>query len=85
MSAHLSALPHNEKQEAIERYKRWYSHEYTELFSQHLEDEYSKLVQEDEDTNEFLSKFQFSYVSIRNKAKRGLLRSLIKKLDYKVV
>tara|TARA_R110000868_G_scaffold88776_1_gene247347 strand:- start:251 stop:529 length:279 start_codon:yes stop_codon:yes gene_type:complete len=84
MSAHLSALPHNEKQEAIERYKRWYAHEYTELFSQHLEDEYSKLVQEDEDTNEFLSKFQFSYVSIRNKAKRGLLKSLIKKLDYKV-
>jgi hypothetical protein len=54
------------------------------MFTQHLEDEYNKLVQEDEDTNDFLSKFQFSYVSIRNKAKRGLLRSLIKKLDYKV-
>ena len=85
ISAHLSSLSQDEKQEAIEKYKRWYLSEYTEMFSQHLEDEYTKLVQEDEEANDFLSKFQFSYVSIRNKAKRGLLRSLIKKLDYKVV
>jgi uncharacterized protein YoaH (UPF0181 family) len=84
LSAHLSSLTDNQKQEAVERYKRWYAHDFTELFNQHLEDEYNKLVQEDEDKGDFLSKFQFSYVSIRNKAKRGLLRSLIKKLDYKV-
>jgi hypothetical protein len=84
MSEYLSTLAHNEKQEAMERYKRWHSHDYTELFTKYLQDECDRLVKEDEDKGDFLSKFQFSYVSIRNKAKRGLLRSLIKKLDYKV-
>ena len=84
ISEHLNTLDHKAKQEGVERYKRWHSHDYTEMFMQYLEDECDKLVREDEDRSDFLSKFQFSYVSIRNKAKRGLLRSLIKKLDYKV-
>ena len=84
ISEEFNKLQHEEKKEAIERYKRWYAHEYTDLFIQHLEDEYTKLLKEDEETSDFLSRFQFSYVTIRNKAKRALLKSLIKKLDYEV-
>lgn len=83
ISESLSAMKHEEKNEAIERYKRWYNGEFTELFIQYLEEEYDRLLKEDEGKSDFLSKFQFSYVTIRNKAKRALLRSLITKLDYK--
>ena len=73
-----------EREEMISRYKRWTENEFTLLLTEYLEEEYDKLLKEDEERSDFLSKFQFSYVAIRNKAKRGFIRSLIRKLDYTV-
>lgn len=84
ISDEFNSLDHEGKKEASERYKRWYKHEFTEMFIDYLEEEYEKLLKEDEERSDFLSRFQFSYVSIRNKAKRSLLKSLIKKLDYNI-
>jgi len=85
ISAEFSKLRvKEEKEEMISRYKRWSDNEFTVLLMEYLEDEYDKLLKEDEEKLDFLSKFQFSYVTIRNKAKRGFIRSLIKKLDYTV-
>jgi len=83
ISNDFSKLPSKEqKEEMISRYKRWSENEFTLLLVEYLEDEYDKLLKEDEERSDFLSWFQFSYVVIRNKAKRGFIRSLIKKLDY---
>jgi len=84
MSEYFASLGHEEKKEAIERYKGWYKNDFTELLIQHLEKTTEKLVKEDESKGEFLSKFQFSYVSIRNKAQRKVLRELIAKLEWEV-
>ena len=84
MSEHFNSLSPEEKKKDIERYKRWHKNNFTELFISHLEDSVEKLVKEDESKNEFISKFQFSYVSIKNKAQRRLLREIIKKLDWKI-
>lgn len=83
ISSEFSQLTNKaDKEEMIKRYKGWSNNEFTLLLIEYLEEEYEKLVKEDEERSDFLSKFQFSYITIRNKAKRGLLRGLIKKLDY---
>ena len=85
ISGEFSKLQTKEqKEEMIGRYKRWSENEFTLLLIEYLEEEYEKLLKEDEEKSDFLSKFQFSYSSIRNKAKRGFIRSLIKKLDYTI-
>jgi hypothetical protein len=85
ISGEFSKLQTKEqKEEMISRYKRWSENEFTLLLIEYLEEEYEKLLKEDEEKSDFLSKFQFSYISIRNKAKRGFIRSLIKKLDYTI-
>lgn len=85
ISAEFSKVPSKEqKEEMITRYKTWSTNEFTLLLTEYLEEEYDRLLKEDEEKSDFLSKFQFSYVAIRNKAKRGFIRSLIKKLDYTI-
>lgn len=85
ISSEFGKLPNKEqKEEMITRYKRWSDNEFTVLLLEYLEGEYDKLLKEDEEQCDFLSKFQFSYVTIRNKTKRGFIRSLIKKLDYNI-
>ena len=84
MSEYFSKLSHQEKNEAIVRYKSWYKHDFTELLLDHLETSYDKLVKEDEGKGEFLSKFQFSYVAIRNRAQRKLIQDLLKKIEWEV-
>ena len=84
ISSHFSSLSHEERQEAIDKYKRWHSHEFTEMFIHYLGEQHRELVRKDEDTSDFLSKFQFSYVSITNKAKRKLIQDLINKMDWEV-
>lgn len=83
ISKDFGRLPNkSDKEDMIQRYKSWSTNDFTLLLIAYLEEEYEKLVKEDEERSDFLSKFQFSYITIRNKAKRGLLRGLIKKLDY---
>ena len=84
MSEYFAGLSHDEKKEAIERYKRWATHTYTELFTEWLESQYKDLQKADEDKSDFISRFQFSYISIRNKAQRKLLRTLLDKMDHNV-
>ena len=84
ISQHFNSLAHIERQEAIERYKSWYSHEFTEFFMDYLDAEHSKLVKEDEERSDFISWFQFSYVSIRNKSARKVIKSLLNKMNYEV-
>jgi len=84
MSEYFGKLTKAEKDEAILRYKSWYKHDFTELLLDHLETSYDKLVKEDENKGEFLSKFQYSYVAIRNKAQRKLLRELLKKVEWEI-
>ena len=84
ISEHFNSLRPEEKKEAIDRYKRWHSHEFTEMLMQYLEDTHEALVKADEDKSDFLSKFQFDYVTIRNKAQRKVLKDLLKKMDYEV-
>lgn len=83
ISRYLGELPFEEKNEAIERYKRWYNGEYTQLFIQDLEHKLDKLVQDDEKDSDFLSWFSFAYKKAANRAKRLIIRDLINKLDYK--
>lgn len=83
ISDYFNGLSHDEKQEAVARYKQWYSHDFTELFLDYLEQERDKLIEEDEKKSDFSSWFQFSYKTARNKAQRLLLRDLIKKLDWR--
>ena len=84
MSGYFSTLGREEKKEAIARYKSWHSHDFTQLFLDHLDETRDKLIKEDEAKGEFLSKFQFSYVSIRNRAQRKILRELLAKLEWEV-
>jgi adenosylmethionine-8-amino-7-oxononanoate aminotransferase len=84
MSTYFSSLNAEEKKEAVVRYKSWHKHDFTQMLLGHLEDSHEKLVKEDEDKNDFISKFQFSYVAIRNKAMRKLLKELLKKLEWEV-
>ena len=84
MSTYFSTLTQEQKGEAIARYKSWYTHDFTELLIDHLADTHGKLVQEDEDKSDFLSKFQFSYVSIRNKAQRKLIKGILKKMEWEI-
>ena len=84
MSEYFGKLTPEQKGEAISRYKSWYNHDFTELLIDHLDAIQEKLVKEDEDKSDFLSKFQFSYISIRNKAQRKLLRDLLKKMEWEV-
>ena len=84
ISDYFNSLGQTERQEAIERYKSWYSHDYTELFREYLETEHKKLVKEDEEKSDFVSWFQFSYVSIRNKSARKVLKTLLNKMEWKV-
>ena len=82
ISEYFATVPHEQKQEAIDKYKRWYSHEFTEMFMDYLDAQHAQLVKDDEEKSDFLSKFQFSYVSIRNKAKRNLLKTLLTKMNW---
>ena len=84
ISDHFNSLTHEQKQECTDRYKRWYSHEFTEMFISWLEEEYATLLREDEKKSDFVSWFQFSYINIRNKAKRALLKQIINKMKYEV-
>lgn len=84
ISEYFATVPHEQKQEAIDRYKRWYSHEFTEMFMDYLESQHAQLVKEDEEKSDFISRFQFSYVSIRNKSARKVLKSLLSKMEWKV-
>ena len=84
MSVYFSSLNGEEKKEAVARYKSWHKHDFTQMLLDHLEDSHKKLVKEDEDKNDFISKFQFSYVVIRNRAMRKLLKELLKKLEWEV-
>jgi len=84
MSEYFGKLTKEEKNAAISRYKSWYTHDFTELLIDHLDEAHGKLVKEDEDKSDFLSKFQYSYVAIRNKAQRKLLRELLKKVEWEV-
>lgn len=85
ISEYLNGLPtHEERQEAVERYRGWYEHDFTELLISYLEEYKEKLIQEDEKKSDFLTKFQFTYNLARNKAKRELLRDLLKKLNHEV-
>ena len=84
ISEYFKQLPHEQKKEAIERYKSWYKHDFTQLLIEHLEDTRDKLVREDEDKNDFLSKFQFTSTSISNKAKRKFIKELTKKMNWEL-
>ena len=84
MAEYFRDLGYEEKKEAIKRYKLWHSHDFTVLLVEHLEETREKLVREDEDKTDFLSKFQFSFVSIRNRAKRKLLREILKKIKWEI-
>jgi len=84
ISEYFKDLSKEEKAEAIARYKNWHSHDFTQMFIQHMERNRELLIKEDESKTDFLSWFQFSYKKAYNRAKRALLRELITKLDYKV-
>ena len=84
ISKEFNKADHEGKKELTEQYKRWYRNDITIALVEYLETEYTRLVQEDEKKSDFISKFQFSFISIRNKAQRTLLKSLIKKLNYEI-
>ena len=84
MSDHFNSLQPVEKKEAVGRYKSWYNHEFTQMLLDYLDETHDKLVKEDEEKSDFISKFQFSYISIRNKAQRKLLKELLKKIEWEV-
>ena len=77
-------MAYEEKNEAIARYKSWHKSDYTQLLLDHLDEMRAQLVKEDEDKNDFVSKFQFSFVSIRNKAQRKVIRDLLKKVEWEI-
>lgn len=84
MSEYFSSLNHEERKDAVEKYKRWTSHSYTEMFTEWLESQHLDLQKADEEKSDFVSRFQFSYITIRNKAQRKLLRTILDKMNYNV-
>lgn len=85
ISEYFSSLPNEEeKKKAIERYKLWYSNDFTQMFLEGLEKDLEKLIVESEKDGNFLSKFQFEYTEIRNKAKRHYIRELLRKTNHEV-
>lgn len=80
ISEYFNTLNTQEKEECIQRYRRWEKNEFTEMFTQYLEKEYKSLVQEDEEKSDFVSWFNFSYKRARNRAQRLTLRKLINKI-----
>lgn len=73
-----------QKDEALSRFRGWMRNDYTLLFLEDLEAKLEKLIQEDEKETGFVSRFQFNYKQAHNRAKRSILRDLIKVLNQEV-
>jgi hypothetical protein len=73
-----------QKQELIERYKRWADGEFTTLYKDWMEAKYNKLVKEDEEQSDFASWFSFSYKKAKNRTMRLTIRSLLDKINYEI-
>jgi hypothetical protein len=84
ISEYFNGYDHNGKEEVVKRYKSWYESDFTQLLLADIEKQHKLLVEQDEKKSDFASWFQLSYITARNRAKRSLLKELIKKLDYKV-
>lgn len=84
ISEYFNGFEDEDKKEVIESYKRWYNTDFTRLLLADLEKQRAKLIEEDEKKSDFMSWFQLSYTTARNRAKRLFIKELIKKIDYKV-
>lgn len=84
LSEYFNKQDHNGKEEVVKRYKSWYESDFTQLLLAEMEKQHALLVEQDEKKPDFLSWFQLSYITARNRAKRSYIKELIKKIDYKV-
>lgn len=84
ISEYFNGFDAEGKKQLTASYRSWYKSDFTRLLLEDLEKQYDSLVEKDEKKSDFVSWFQLSYTTARNRAKRSYIKELIKKIDYKV-
>lgn len=84
LSAKFNRLNAEERQQMVSEYKAWYNNPFTELLLEDLDSRYTKLLEESEAKNDFITLFQSKYYDIKNKAERKVLRQIKEQLNWKV-
>jgi hypothetical protein len=79
-AAHHAASSIEAKRKLLEAYDIWACSDITKSYIIFLEKELQRLLKEDEEKTDWLSRFHFRYKEAHNKGQRGLLRKLLQQI-----